>query len=85
MSKVRLAIEVSEELAGLLDELAEEESVTRTEIVRRAFAVLKAYREQINVGRTHIGFTKDADKLDVELVGILSPPIKRPSKQIAAE
>lgn len=75
MARVRLNIEVSEDLARLLDQLAEEEDVTRTEIVRRAFAVLKAFREQIEVGRTHIGFAKDTDKLDVELVGVLTPPI----------
>jgi predicted transcriptional regulator len=75
MAKVRLNIEVSEDLARLLDNLAEEEDVTRTEIVRRAFAVLKAFREQIEVGRTHIGFAKNADKLDVELVGVLTSPI----------
>jgi predicted transcriptional regulator len=75
MAKVRLNIEVSEDLARLLDNLAEEEDVTRTEIVRRALAVLKAFREQMVVGRTHIGFARDADKLDLELVGVLTPPI----------
>jgi flagellar biosynthesis/type III secretory pathway ATPase len=75
VAKVRLNIEVSEDLARLLDNLAEDEDVTRTEIVRRALAVLKAYKDQIDVGRTHIGFTRDADKLDLELVGVLTPPI----------
>lgn len=75
MAKVRLNIEVSEDLARLLDNLAAEEDATRTEIVRRALAVLKAYRDQIEVGRTHIGFTRDADRLDLELVGVLTPPI----------
>jgi hypothetical protein len=75
VAKVRLNIEVSEDLAKLLDNLAEDEDVTRTEIVRRALAVLKAYKDQIDVGRTHIGFAKDADKLDLELVGVLTPPI----------
>jgi hypothetical protein len=74
VAKVRLNIEVSEDLAKLLDNLAEDEDVTRTEIVRRALAVLKAYKDQIDVGRTHIGFTRDADKLDLELVGVLTPP-----------
>jgi hypothetical protein len=74
VAKVRLNIEVSEDLARLLDNLAEDEDVTRTEIVRRALAVLKAYKDQIDVGRTHIGFTRDADKLDLELVGVLTPP-----------
>jgi hypothetical protein len=75
VAKVRLNIEVSEDLAKLLDNLADEEDVTRTEIVRRALAVLKAYKDQIDVGRTHIGFAKEADKLDLELVGVLTPPV----------
>jgi len=70
--KTRLSIEISSALAALLEELAEREGVTMTEIVRRALAVLKAYHEQIGVGRTHMGFTADAKKLDVELVGILT-------------
>jgi metal-responsive CopG/Arc/MetJ family transcriptional regulator len=74
VGKVRLSIEVSDELAKLIDNLADGEDVTRTEIVRRALAVLKAYKDQIEVGRTHIGFAKDADKLDLELVGVLTPP-----------
>lgn len=84
MAKVRLSMEVSDELAKLLDDLAEDEDVTRTEIVRRALAVLKAYKDQIEVGRTHIGFAKDADKLDLELVGVLTPPSGK-DKEPAAE
>lgn len=74
MAKVRLNIEISEDLAGFLDELASREDVTRTEIVRRALAVLKAYKEQMDVGRTHLGFTEDMTQLDAELIGILTPP-----------
>jgi len=85
VAKVRLNIEVSEELAKLLDHLAEEEDVTRTEIVRRALAVLKAYKDQIDVGRTHIGFTKEADKLDLELVGVLTAPATVDGKSSGAQ
>jgi len=72
MAKVRLSIEVTKELAALLDSLAEHEDTTKTEIVRRALSVMKAYKEQAAVGRNHIGFTADPTKLDAELVGILS-------------
>ena len=72
MAKVRLSIEVSQELANLLDSLAEGEETTKTEIVRRALSVMKAYRDQSSVGRRHIGFTADLTKLDAELLGILS-------------
>jgi Ribbon-helix-helix protein, copG family len=74
MAKVRLSIEVSKELAALLDSLAENEETSKTEIVRRALSVMKAYREQATVGRTHIGFTSDPLKLDSELIGILNTP-----------
>jgi hypothetical protein len=72
MAKVRLNIEVNEELAALLDALADTEDTTKTEIVRRALSVMKAYKEQMKVGRSHIGFTADPTKLDAELIGILS-------------
>jgi hypothetical protein len=72
MAKVRLSLEVSKELAALLDTLAENEETTKTEIVRRALSVMKAYKEQSSVGRKHLGFTADPTKLDAELIGILS-------------
>ena len=74
MAKVRLSIEVSKELAALLDSLAENEETSKTEIVRRALSVMKAYRDQATVGRKHIGFTADPAKLDSELLGVLNLP-----------
>lgn len=71
MSKVRMNIEVSRDVATLLEDLAREEDTTKTEIVRRALSVLKAYRQQKDRGRSHIGFVSDATRLDAELVGIL--------------
>ena len=71
MAKVRMNIEVSQEVADFLDQLAKEEETTKTEIVRRALSVLKAYREQKNRGRVHIGFASDPTGLDAEIVGIL--------------
>lgn len=84
MSKVRLNIEVSEDLAELLETMAKEESVPRTEIVRRALAVMKTFRDQIQVGRTHMGFAKNADQLDAELLGVLTAPVKVPAKSPSA-
>ncbi len=72
MAKIRLSIEVSQELADLLDSLARSEDTTRTEIVRRSISVLKAFKEQQAVGRPHLGFTADPRKLDAEMLGILS-------------
>jgi hypothetical protein len=71
MAKVRMNIEVSKEVADFLEELADAEATTKTEIVRRALSVLKAYKQQKEKGRNHIGFTNDASKLEAELVGIL--------------
>ena len=73
MSKVRLSLEINEDLAKLLDDIAEDEAVSRTEIVRRALAVIKTYKEQMDAGRSHIGFVRDSDKLDLEIVGVLTP------------
>ncbi len=72
MAKVRLNIEVSQDLADLLDTLASSEDTTRTEIVRRSLSVLKAFREQQAVGRGHMGFTADPRSLDAEMLGILT-------------
>ena len=74
MAKVRLHIEVSQELADILDSIAESEHATRSEIVRRAICVLKACREQRAMGRPHLGFVKDARRLDAEILGILNSP-----------
>lgn len=76
MAKVRLNIEVSQDFANLLDNLADKEDTTKAEIVRRALSVLKAFDEQRDRGRTHIGFSADPSGLDAELVGILSTPVK---------
>ena len=65
---------MSKELAALLDSLAENEETSKTEIVRRALSVMKAYRDQAIVGRKHIGFTADPAKLDSELIGVLNLP-----------
>ena len=70
-NKVRMSIEVSKEVAEFLEQLASEEATTKTEIMRRAFSVMKVYKQQKQFGNTHIGFTSDPSKLNVELVGIL--------------
>ena len=71
MSKVRMNIELSKDVSDLLESLAEEEGTTKTEIIRRALSVLKAYKQQKERGRKHIGFTSNPDNLDAEIVGIL--------------
>lgn len=77
MSKVRLSIEVSGDLANLLEELADSEQTTKTEIVRRGLSVMKAFRNQIRAGRPHLGFAADASRLDAEIIGVLSDSAER--------
>lgn len=81
MAKVRLNMEVSEELVKVIDSLAIKEDVSRTEIVRRALSVMKAYETQIKAGRRHLGFSERADCLDAEMLGILTPPVE-PAEQV---
>jgi predicted transcriptional regulator len=71
MSKVRMNVELSQEVADFLEGLAEEENTTKTEIVRRALSVLKAYKQQRERGRSHIGFTSRPENLEAEILGIL--------------
>ncbi len=71
MSKVRMNIEVSQDVADFLEQIAKEEATTKTEIVRRALSVMKAYKNQRQVGRSHIGFTSDPAGLEAEVLGIL--------------
>jgi hypothetical protein len=72
MSKRRMSIEVSTDLAAFWRELADREDVTLAEILRRGLSVMRAYEQQIEVGRTHLCFTSDPTKLDVEIVGVLN-------------
>ena len=80
MAKVRLNMEVSEDLVKLIDNLADKEYVTRTEIVRRALAVMKAYDTQIQRGKSHIVFTSEPKDSDVEMVGVLTAPLDEPPR-----
>jgi len=72
MAKVRLNVLLSTELDAFLKALAEEEGVSKAELFRRALSVLKAYQQQIKIGRKHLGFTSDPSKLEAELVGVLT-------------
>ncbi|MBN8631908.1 MAG: ribbon-helix-helix protein, CopG family [Rhodobacterales bacterium] len=70
-SAKRLSIIISDDLDRLIDDLASEAGTSRTDIVRRALAVMKAFKQQKEKGRGHIGFVEDARKLDVEIVNVL--------------
>jgi Ribbon-helix-helix protein, copG family len=70
-NKVRITIDVTSEVAKLLTELANEAGTNRAEILRRGLAIVKTARDQKNAGRSHLGFTSDAAKLDTELMGVI--------------
>jgi predicted transcriptional regulator len=72
MAKVRMSIEVSQDVADFLEEVARDEDTSKTEIVRRALSVLKAFRQQKSKGRGNLGFASDPTKLDAEMLGVLN-------------
>ena len=84
MAKVRLNIEISENLADFLDALAESEHTTRSEMVRRAIAVLQAFHQQREIGRPHLGFVRDPERLDAEILGVLQSTVTIASAPVAA-
>ena len=71
MSKVRMNIELSDDVAKFLNDLACKEGATKTELIRRALSVLKAYEQQKDLGRDHMGFTSKPENLEAEMLGIL--------------
>ncbi len=75
MAKVRLNIEISQQLADFLDVLAEAEHATRSEMVRRAISVLQAFHQQRDIGRPHLGFVRDPERLDAEILGVLQSTV----------
>lgn len=70
MSK-RISLEVSDDVASMLKEIADEQETTTADMVRRALAILKTAHTQKKLGRQHIGFVDNASKLDAEIVGVL--------------
>jgi metal-responsive CopG/Arc/MetJ family transcriptional regulator len=69
-AKVRLNLQVSEQLNSDLEEMADSTGSNRTEVIRQALALMKIAHQARHEGR-HVGIVSDASKLDTELVGIL--------------
>lgn len=70
MSK-RISLEVSDDVAAMLKNIADEQETTTADMVRRALAILKTAHTQSKLGRAHIGFVSDPTRLDAEIVGVL--------------
>ena len=65
----RLLMEVSPELVELLDKLAAKSQTTRTEVLRKAIALLDVSAQAKDRGQK-IGILDEKDKLIQEIVGI---------------
>jgi metal-responsive CopG/Arc/MetJ family transcriptional regulator len=70
MTKIRLNLQVSEQLNKDLEEIADSAGTNRTEVIRQALALMKVAHQARREGR-HLGLVSDASKLDTELVGLL--------------
>jgi metal-responsive CopG/Arc/MetJ family transcriptional regulator len=70
MTKIRLNLQVSEQLNKDLEEIADSTGTNRTEVIRQALALMKVAHQARREGR-HLGVVSDASKLDTELVGLL--------------
>jgi predicted transcriptional regulator len=68
--KVRLSLQVSQELNQTLEEIAESTGTNRTDVIRQALALMKVAHAAKRDGR-HLGIVNDARKLDTEIVGLI--------------
>jgi hypothetical protein len=68
--KVRLSLQVTEELNRLLEEMADDAGITKSDVLRQALALMKAARDGKKQHR-HLGLVSDPKKLETEIVGFL--------------
>lgn len=71
--KVRLSMQITRDLDNSIDRIAKTSGKSKSEVVRSALAIIKAFHEQKSKpeGAAHIGFVRDSDKLDIEVVNVL--------------
>jgi len=69
MEKVRLSLQVSDELNEALDLMADETGTTKSDVLRRALVLLKSAHDARKEG-FRVGFSRDAGKLDREIIGL---------------
>lgn len=67
----RLDVFISVELDSFIKETAAEFGITEADVLRRGFAVLKAYHGVKTRGFPHLGFVTDPTQLDIEIVNVL--------------
>jgi len=68
--KLRMNVQISQELTDLIDGIASNSGSNRSEVIRQALALMKVAHDARKRGK-HIGIVADADKLDTEIVGVL--------------
>jgi len=68
--KVRLSLQLSQELNRALEEIAVDTGGNRTEVIRQALALMKVAHNAKLKGR-HVGIVSDPSRLDTEIVGLL--------------
>jgi predicted transcriptional regulator len=68
--KVRLSLQVSQELNRTLEDIAESTGTNRTDVIRQALALMMVAHSAKKEGR-HLGIVSDARKLDTEIIGLI--------------
>jgi len=68
--KIRLSLQVSQELNQTIEEIADSTGSNRTDILRQALALMKVAHAAKADGR-HLGIVSDPKKLDTEIVGLI--------------
>ncbi len=68
--KVRLNLQISQELSQTLDEIADSAGANRTDVIRQALALMTVAHKVRKSGR-HLGIVTDSSKLDTEIIGLL--------------
>jgi metal-responsive CopG/Arc/MetJ family transcriptional regulator len=68
--KIRLSLQVSQELNQTLEDIAESTGTNRTDVIRQALALMKVAHTAKKDGR-HLGIVSDPRKLDTEIIGLI--------------
>jgi predicted transcriptional regulator len=67
--KIRLTVDVSKDLNEILEKIAEETGGTKSEVFRKAIALLDVTHKAKREGK-RVGITTDDHVLETEIVGI---------------
>lgn len=67
--KVRVGLQMPKETYDELENLAEESGLSKGELFRLALMLFKTARQSVKKGY-HVGVAKNADKLDLEFIGL---------------